>query len=115
MPNYLDDVFHALSDPTRRAMVERLARGPASVSELAKPLSMALPSVVLHVKVLESSGLIHTEKVGRVRTCRLQPKTLDAAQRWIMQRRESWERSLDRLGTYLDSAAESGTPKGHHR
>jgi DNA-binding transcriptional ArsR family regulator len=97
----LDLVFHALADPSRRVMVERLSRGPASVSELAEPLAMTLPAVVQHVQVLEASGLVRTEKVGRVRTCRIVPKTLTSAEQWISQRRSSWERRLDRLGDYL--------------
>jgi DNA-binding transcriptional ArsR family regulator len=87
-------------------MVERLARGPASVSELAKPLAMSLPAVVQHLKVLEGSGLVRSEKVGRVRTCRVESEALTMAERWIGERRASWERRLDRLGAYL---AESGT------
>lgn len=97
----LDIVFHALADPTRRAVVDRLCRGPASVSELAKPLAMSLPAVVQHLAVLEESGLVKSEKVGRVRTCRVEPKTLRAAERWINDRRLLWERRLDRLGDYL--------------
>jgi DNA-binding transcriptional ArsR family regulator len=120
MLNYspdLDDVFHALADPSRRVIVEQLSRGPASVSELARPLTMSLPSVVQHLQVLESSGLIRTEKVGRVRTCHLQLKRLDTADNWIRARREEWERRLDRLGEYLaatdpDSASKNRKPKG---
>jgi DNA-binding transcriptional ArsR family regulator len=97
----LDQVFHALADPTRRIMVERLTRGPASVSELAKPLAMSLPAVVQHLQVLEGSGLVRTEKVGRVRTCTIEPKALGQAERWINERRTLWERRLDRLGEYL--------------
>jgi DNA-binding transcriptional ArsR family regulator len=97
----LDLLFHALADPTRRAMVERLSRGPASVSELAQPLSMSLPAVVQHLQVLEASGLVRSEKVGRVRTCRIEPKALRTAEDWIAERRSSWERRLDRLGAYL--------------
>ncbi|HEX2033442.1 MAG TPA: metalloregulator ArsR/SmtB family transcription factor [Chloroflexota bacterium] len=97
----LDRMFHALADPTRRAMVERLSRGPASVSELARPLAMSLPAVVQHLQVLEASGLVRSEKVGRVRTCRIEPAALRLAERWITERRESWERRLDRLGDYL--------------
>jgi DNA-binding transcriptional ArsR family regulator len=97
----LDRVFHALSDPTRRGMVERLSRGPASVSELAEPLAMSLPAVVQHLAVLEGSGLVRTEKVGRVRTCRMDEGALSAAERWINDRRRLWERNLDRLGEYL--------------
>jgi DNA-binding transcriptional ArsR family regulator len=120
MLNYspdLDDVFHALADPSRRVIVEQQSRGPASVSELARPLTMSLPSVVQHLQVLESSGLIRTEKVGRVRTCHLQLKRLDTADNWIRARREEWERRLDRLGEYLaatdpDSASKNRKPKG---
>jgi DNA-binding transcriptional ArsR family regulator len=97
----LDLVFHALADPARRAIVERLGRGPASVSELAEPLPMSLPAVVQHLQVLETSGLIRSEKVGRVRTCRIERRALSTAERWISARRSSWERRLDRLGEYL--------------
>ena len=97
----LDRVFQALSDPGRRAMVERLCRGPASVSELARPLAMSLPAVVQHLQVLEASGLVRSEKSGRVRTCRLEPAALSLAEQWIDQRRTSWERRLDRLGVFL--------------
>ena len=97
----LDLVFHALGDPTRRRMVERLSRGPASVSELAKPLDMSLPTVLQHLELLEASGLVHTEKKGRVRSCRIEPKALDTVEHWIRQRRMSWERKLDALGAYL--------------
>ena len=104
MLNYrtpLDLAFHALGDPTRRAMVERLSRGPASVSELAKPLAVSLPAVMQHLQVLESSGLVRSEKVGRVRTCRVEPKALSIVEEWVARRRASWERQLDRLGDYL--------------
>jgi len=97
----LDHVFHALSDPARRAMVARLTRGPAPVSELAKPLDMSLSAVVQHLAVLETSGLVRSEKTGRVRTCRIEPKTLRSAEQWITERRTVWERRLDRLGDYL--------------
>ena len=97
----LDLAFQALADPGRRSMVERLSRGPASVSELARTLAMSLPAVVQHLQVLEASGLVRSEKVGRVRTCRLEPKALGAAERWISQRRSGWERRLDRLGAFL--------------
>jgi DNA-binding transcriptional ArsR family regulator len=102
--NHSDDaeaVFHALADPTRRRIVEQLGRGPASVSELAAPLPMSLPAVVQHLQVLEASGLVRSEKVGRVRTCRLDVKRLDTVQDWIAERRRTWERRLDRLGDYL--------------
>ena len=97
----LDLVFHALSDPARRAMVARLTHGPAPVSELAKPLDMSLSAVVQHLAVLETSGLVRSEKTGRVRTCRIEPKTLRSAEQWITQRRTIWERRLDKLGEYL--------------
>src|ERR1700742_2533847 len=96
----LDRVFQALADPTRRVMVERLARGPASVSELAKPLTMSLPAVVQHLQVLEARGLVRSEKVGRVRTCRIEPKALATAEQWITARRALWERRFDRLAKY---------------
>jgi DNA-binding transcriptional ArsR family regulator len=97
----LDRVFQALADPSRRVMVERLTRGPASVSELARPLQMSLAAVVQHVQVLEASGLVRSEKVGRVRTCTIEPDTLRSAERWIAERRTSWEHRLDRLGDHL--------------
>jgi DNA-binding transcriptional ArsR family regulator len=101
--NYqLDKTFAALADPTRRSMVERLVAGPATVSELAKPLPMSLPAAMLHLKVLEESGLVTSEKVGRVRTCRIDPKMLSQAETWVADRRQMWERSLDRLGAFLD-------------
>jgi DNA-binding transcriptional ArsR family regulator len=105
MLNYqtdLDLAFQALADPTRRAMVEKLVSGPTSVSELAKPLPMSLPAVMLHLKVLEEGGLVKSQKLGRVRTCRLDPKMFSLAERWIAERRQMWERNLDRLGTFLD-------------
>jgi DNA-binding transcriptional ArsR family regulator len=97
----LDLMFQALADPTRRVMVERLSRAPASVSELAQPLAMSLPAVLQHLQVLEASGLVRSEKVGRVRTCRIEPKALRSAEQWINERRTSWERRLDHLGDYL--------------
>jgi DNA-binding transcriptional ArsR family regulator len=97
----LDRMFHALADPSRRFMVERLSHGPASVSELARPLDMSLAGVVQHLQVLEASGLVRSEKTGRVRICRIEPSALRTAERWISQRRTSWEERLDRLGDYL--------------
>ena len=97
----LDDVFHALADPSRRSMVERLTRGSASVSDLAEPLPISLPAVLQHLHVLEESGLVRSEKVGRVRTCTIEPAALRSAEGWITQRRKGWERRLDRLGNYL--------------
>ena len=104
----LDLAFQALADPSRRIMVERLTRGPASVSELAKPLAMSLPAVVQHLQVLEASGLVRSEKVGRVRTCRIEPAALRTAEKWISERRTMWERRLDRLGDFL--SAQAGEP-----
>lgn len=98
---HVDEVLHALADPTRRGIVEQLGRGPASVSELAKPLPMSLPAVVQHLQVLEACGLVRSKKVGRVRTCRLDLKRLDTVQDWITERHKTWERRLDRLGEYL--------------
>jgi DNA-binding transcriptional ArsR family regulator len=100
-PPPLDRLFQALADPTRRAIVDRLSRGPATVSELARPLPMSLPAVVQHLQVLEAGGLVRSVKSGRVRTCRLEPAALRAAERWIAARRATWERRLDRLGAYL--------------
>jgi DNA-binding transcriptional ArsR family regulator len=97
----VDRVFHALGDPTRRAIVERLSRGPVSVSHLAAPLAITLAAVVQHLQVLEQSGLVVTEKVGRVRTCRIESTGLSAAEEWIAERRTEWERRLDRLGEFL--------------
>jgi DNA-binding transcriptional ArsR family regulator len=97
----VDLLFQALADPSRRAMVERLTRGPASVSELARPFAMSMPAVVQHLHVLERSGLVRSEKVGRVRTCTVEPAALRTAEGWIAARRTAWERSLDRLGEYL--------------
>jgi DNA-binding transcriptional ArsR family regulator len=102
----LDRVFHALGDPTRREMVERLSRGPATVKQLAEPYAMSLPAVLQHLKVLEASGLVRSEKVGRVRTCRIEQQTLGNAGDWIARRQASWERRLDRLGEYLAATAD---------
>lgn len=98
----LDLAFQALADPSRRAMVDRLAQGPATVSELARPLAMSLPGVMQHLAVLEASGLVVSEKIGRTRTCRIEPKVLTQAEHWIAERRALWERRLDRLGQFLE-------------
>lgn len=98
----LDLAFQALADPSRRVMVDRLVQGPATVSELAKPLAMSLPGVMQHLAVLEASGLVVSEKIGRTRTCRIEPKILTQAERWIAERRALWERRLDRLGAFLE-------------
>jgi DNA-binding transcriptional ArsR family regulator len=102
----IDRVFHALGDPTRRAIMEKLSHGPISVSRLAEPLDITLAAVVQHLQVLEESGLVQTEKVGRVRTCSIDPAGLDVLEKWIGDRRSAWERRLDRLGDLLDEPDE---------
>jgi DNA-binding transcriptional ArsR family regulator len=97
----VDRVFHALGDPTRRAILERVSQGPVSVSSLAKPLRITVAATVQHVQVLEKSGLVHTTKVGRVRTCRMEAKGLSVAEQWINERRSLWEGRFDRLGELL--------------
>lgn len=101
----LDRLFKALADPARRAMIDRLSRGAASVSQLSDPLRISLPSVMQHLRLLEESGLVRSEKVGRVRTCHIVPARLDLAEQWITKRRALWERRLDLLGDYLDKTA----------
>jgi DNA-binding transcriptional ArsR family regulator len=111
MPNQaarLDLAFQALADPTRRGMLARLSRGPASVSELAKPLNMSLPAVLQHLQMLEGSGLVRSEKRGRVRTVQLEPKALGAAESWIAERRSEWEARLDRFDDYVSSLKNGG-------
>jgi DNA-binding transcriptional ArsR family regulator len=108
----LDTVIGALADPTRRAIVERLGDAPASITELATPFSMSLPAVLQHVQVLERSGLVVTEKVGRVRTCRLEVEPLDNVQTWIAARRRTWDRRLDRLGQVVAGQPTTGAPIG---
>ncbi len=110
MPNYgaeIDRVFHALGDPTRRAVVHRLSAGPAAVSELARSSSMALPSFTQHLGVLEKCGLVRSQKRGRIRTYYLVPKPLKAAESWIAEQRKLWEKRLDQLDTYLLSMKEN--------
>jgi DNA-binding transcriptional ArsR family regulator len=110
----IDAVFQALADPTRRLLVDRLSVGPASVSELAKPFAMSLPAVMQHLQVLERSGLVRSRKLGRVRTCSIEPTALSDAERWIAERRSTWEQRLDRLGDYLkhpDESAQRGQSK----
>ena len=102
----IDVVFHALSDANRRAMIDVLIDGPASVSELALPLAISLPAVVQHLHVLEASGLVRSHKTGRVRTCEIEPIALSTAERWISERRATWEARLDRLGEFLARADE---------
>jgi DNA-binding transcriptional ArsR family regulator len=104
----LDSAFQALADSTRRAIVARLSQGPASVSELAQPLAMSLPAVMQHLAVLEGAGLVRSEKVGRVRTCRIDPQAMSLAEQWLHQRRNEWEARLDRLGDYLKTVERQG-------
>ena len=107
----LDLVFQALADPTRLLIVERLSQGPVSVSQLAQPLAMSLSAVMQHRDVLESSGLVRSEKIGRVRTCQIVPGALSPAEHWISERRTTWERRLDRLGDWLAEHPESPPAK----
>lgn len=106
----LDLMFQALADPTRRAIVDRLSRGPASVTELASPFEMSLPAVVQHLQVLEQSGLVTSEKVGRVRTCTLDSAAMSSAEEWINARRRQWQTRLDRLGSFLDGLDDPEDP-----
>jgi len=108
----LDRLFQALADPARRAMVERLSRGPAPVSELARPLPMSLPAAMQHLSVLEAAGLVRSQKVGRVRTCAIEPLALSQAERWIKARQVEWEHRLDKLGEYLKSLESEGDGGG---
>lgn len=103
----IDRVFHALGDPTRRAILEKLSKGPLSVSRLAAPLHITLTAVAQHLQVLEECGLVHTEKVGRVRTCRIEMRGFSVLEQWIGDRRSTWERRLDRLGDLLAESEES--------
>jgi DNA-binding transcriptional ArsR family regulator len=109
----IGQAFHALAEPTRRAIVERLSRGPETVSALAHPLSMSLPAVMQHLAVLEAAGLVVSTKQGRVRTCRLDTATLALAEQWFRARRLEWEARLDRLGAYLNELQQEGDPDGH--
>jgi DNA-binding transcriptional ArsR family regulator len=102
----IDRVFSALGDPTRRAIVERVSQGPISVSDLAKPLKMTLAAVVQHIQVLEAGGLVHTEKIGRTRTCTLHLGGFNLAVKWINSRKSLWEKRLDKLGALLDEENE---------
>jgi DNA-binding transcriptional ArsR family regulator len=102
----LDLMFHALADPSRRLMLDRLTNGPATVSDLARPFAMSLPAVVQHLKVLEASGLVGSQKVGRVRTCHVETVALRSVEQWISERRTTWERRLDRLGDILAEPTE---------
>jgi DNA-binding transcriptional ArsR family regulator len=107
----LDRAFHALADPTRRAIVDQLSRGQASVSELARPLRITLAAVVQHIQVLEEGGVIRTEKIGRVRTCRVEPQALAIVEQWLSKRRRMWEDHFDRLGAVLEEQKATGKAK----
>ena len=111
----LDQTFQALADSTRRAILAELTRGPSSVSKLARPLAMSLPAVMQHLAVLEESGLVRSEKIGRVRTCRIEPKALGMAEQWINQRRLEWERHFDRLDEYLETLKKEGSSYGSRK
>ena len=104
----LDLTFQALADATRRAILVELTRGPSTVSKLARPLAMSLPAVMQHLAVLEGSGLVRSVKVGRGRTCRIEPKALSLAEQWINQRRTEWEQHFDQLGEYLNTLVKAG-------
>lgn len=108
----LDLAFQAMADPTRRGMLARLSRAPASVSELARPLRMSLPAVMQHLQMLEASGLVRSEKKGRVRTCRIEPAALAAAESWIAEQRALWEGRLDRFETYVEQLKGKETDNG---
>ncbi|MGB8480183.1 MAG: metalloregulator ArsR/SmtB family transcription factor [Acidobacteriaceae bacterium] len=98
----IDGLFHALGDPTRRAILDKLCEGPLSVTRLAAPLGVSVTAVMQHLQILEESGLVHTEKVGRIRTCRVDTAGFAALQQWIKDHRTLWERRLDRLGQFLE-------------
>src|ERR1700748_1541973 len=108
----LDRLFHALADPARRSMVERLSQGPAPVSELARPLPMSLPTAMQHLGVLEAAGLVRSQKVGRVRTCAIEPQSLSQAEQWINARRIAWEDRADRVGEYRRTLKSKGDGDG---
>lgn len=104
----IDRLFHALGDPTRRAILDRLTSGPLSVSHLAEPLGVTLTAVAQHLQILEEVGLVHTEKLGRVRTCRIESAGFHALERWIRDHRTAWERKLDRLAQFLTEEDQPG-------
>ena len=109
----LDAFFHAMADPTRRAVVERLMRGPASVSDLAAPHGIALPSFLKHLKVLEASGLVRSEKTGRIRTCHIEAEPIAAAEDWLARQRRVWDQRLDRLDALVRRLEEERTHDDH--
>lgn len=106
LPPDIHRIFHALGDPTRRALVERLSEAPVSVSQLAEPFAMSLAAVMQHLQILEESGLVRTEKIGRVRTCRIEPKGFSVMEKWIRDRRTAWERRFDLLNDFLAETTE---------
>jgi len=109
--NSLDSVFHALADPTRRAVIERLSQKASTISELAEPFNMALPSFMKHISVLERSGLIGSKKIGRVRTCEIKPEALTATQTWLDEQRALWEGRTDRLAEFVENLTNEEQPK----
>jgi DNA-binding transcriptional ArsR family regulator len=111
----LTDVFYALADPTRRAIVKLLGRGPESVTVLAAPFAMALPSFMKHLAVLERSGVIRTNKVGRTRTCELQPLALSQAERWIADQRALWQARSDRMATFVETLHQQEAPRAQRQ
>lgn len=118
MDNYqhqLDHAFSALADPTRRAIMARLAQGEASVGELARPFDMALPSLMKHIRVLETGGLVESEKQGRVRTCRLKPSGMKGVESWLAEQRAIWEEHFDRLEAYAASLEKKAQKKRNGR
>ncbi len=110
-PDSLSDIFQALADPTRRAVIRRLGEGPATVSDLAKPFEMALPSFMKHIRFLESSGLIRTHKEGRVRTCEIKRKQFATAEAWLSEQRALWEGRADRLEQFVTAIQTKGKSK----
>lgn len=109
---HLNEVFYALADPTRRAIVSALGRGPESVSTLAAPFPMALPSFMKHLSVLERSGVIRSSKLGRVRTCELVPRTLSRAERWMTEQRAVWESRSDRMARFVEKLHQEDLSRG---
>lgn len=111
----LDTLLRALADPARRMMIERLAGGPAPVSELARPLPMSLPAAMQHLGILEAAGLVRSKKDGRVRTCALEPRALGQLEQWLSAQRTEWEQRLDRLDAYLETLENEGDPHGSNK
>jgi DNA-binding transcriptional ArsR family regulator len=114
--NRVDEILQSLADPTRRQIVERLTFAPMNVSEIAGPMTMSLPAVLKHLAILQRAGVVHTVKVGRVRTCRLVPEAIRDLETWVSVQRTTWETHLDALGDYLDRSVEPGgsSRKEHH-